>query len=294
MAKKRLLKHHPKVERREGTVALIGMGPSLTSYLTECLTQEYQPNHADEVWAINMASNVVWHDVVIWMDDLFQQEQFKPGLFSALRRRKRPVITTVSNREILPMSYDYPIDDITALSIPIFGKAYFNNGVAMAIAYAIHKGVKTLKMYGCDFTYPDRNYAESGRGCTEAWMALASASGMEIVLPDKTSLFDAVSVGDGIYGYAEQPVVDLPNGMKYFPGEGGRIETPEAKPAIVDEEGGYVAEDSSPKGSEDIQKEIKNAVQRRVPRANGSAAPVAGPADQRPERVERPKTPATP
>jgi len=267
------LDHSPK------TVWLVGMGPSCYDIFAPLLTQEATPDLYDEIWAINMAANVFHHDVVFWMDDLEAQEQFKPGLISMLRRRGKPVITSKAYPEILPKSYDYPLSECVVPSMMLIGKPYMTNSVAQAIAYAIHKGVKTLKMYGCDFTYPDRNYAESGRGCTEAWMALASASGMEIVLPDKTSLFDAVSVGDGIYGYAEQPVVELPNGVKYFPGEGGRIEQPEAKPAIVEESGEYVAEDSSPKGSEDIQKEIKDAVQRRVPRANSGSPPAAGPAD---------------
>lgn len=277
MAKKRYLKHHPKVERGGGTVALIGMGPSITSYLTETLTQEYQPNHCDEVWAINMSANVIRHDVVIWMDNLADQEDFKPGLFAALRSYGTPVLTTKATRSVVPNSYDFPIDEVTALSMPIFGKPYFNNGVAMAIAYAIWKGVKTLKMYGCDFTYPNRNYAEGGRGCTEAWMALASASGMQIVLPESTSLFDAVEVGKGVYGYAEQPIINMPDGSKYDPTTLKMTPPHEAveKEVIMEETGEVVAEykpeDSSPK-----KRKTKDAVQRRIPRANGSAAAVAG------------------
>ena len=184
---RRFLKHNPK------TVALVGMGPSVGAMFNECLTQEFQPDWADEVWAINMASNLVWHDVVIWMDDLDDQEKFKPGLFSNLRRRGRPVITSKAYPEIVPESYDWPVDECASLSMRIFGKPYFNNGVAMAVCYAWIKGVKTLKMYGCDFTYPDRNYAEGGRGCTEAWMAAALQSKeMDIILPAKTSLFDAI------------------------------------------------------------------------------------------------------
>ena len=50
------LQHNPK------TVALIGMGPSLIDYMEETLTQEYGSDKKpapDEVWAINMASNLV-------------------------------------------------------------------------------------------------------------------------------------------------------------------------------------------------------------------------------------------
>jgi hypothetical protein len=264
MRKPKYLKHNPK------TVALIGMGPSITSFLTETLTQEFGPSWADEVWAINMASNAVQHDVVIWMDDLEDQEAFKPGLFAVLRKRGKPIITTKRYPEINKNSYDLPIDAIAGLSLPIFGKMYFNNGVAMAIAYAMSIGVKTLKMYGCDFTYPNRNYAEAGRGCTEAWMALASASGMTIQLPDKTSLFDAVEPM-GLYGYKDQPLINLPDGRLYDPVDGQITEgkAKKAAPVIEEEKPDYVPEDSSP------QEKKTDAVHRPVPGTNGAAAPVA-------------------
>lgn len=250
--KRRFLKHSPK------TVALVGMGPSITSMFSECLTQEFHPGKWDEVWTINMASMLVRHDVVIWMDDLDEQEKFKPGLFASLRRFGKPVITTVANREIVPKSYDYPIDAATAISLPIFGKPYFNNGVAMAIAYAMVVGVRRLFLYGCDFTYPNRNYAEAGRGCTEAWLTLASSRGMEIVLPERTSIFDAIEGNKGVYGYKDQPKITLPDGRTYDAADGSIIEANTYKP-----------EDSSGE---------KNAVARRVPGTNGSGAPVARPA----------------
>lgn len=239
--KKRYLEHHPK------TVALVGMGPSIGSMFNECLTQEFHPGKWDEVWTINMASMLVRHDVVIWMDDLDDQEKFKPGLFACLRRWGQPVITTKADRTIVPNSYDYPIDEVTALSMPIFGKPYFNNGVAMAIAYAIHKKVKRLCLYGCDFTYPNRNYAESGRGCTEAWLAVASMHGMELVLPEKTSLFDAVEPEKGVYGFKEQPKITLPDGRIYDPSTGQVYEPvkKEVKKEVKKPEGEYRPEDSS-------------------------------------------------
>jgi hypothetical protein len=245
------------------------MGPSIGSFLTEGLTQEFKPDWADEIWAINMASNVFWHDVVIWMDDLDDQEKFRPGLMSCLRRRGKPVITTKRHKDIVPNSYDFPIEDVTKISMPIFGKPYFNNGVAMIVAYAMAKGVKTLKMYGCDFTYPDRNYAESGRGCTEAWMALASASGMTIILPDKSSLFDAVEPNKGVYGYIEQPMIDLGNDMVWNAADSSveRVVPKKEKPAILEEDGTYVAEDT---------RKDADAVSRHIPRTNGSAAHPAG------------------
>ena len=236
------LKHNPKV------VALVGMGPSIVDILSETLTQECSPQWCDEVWAINMVSNAIQHDVVFWMDDLEQQQNFKPGLFDLLRRRGKPLITSVARRDIVPMSYDYPLDEVAAISVPVFGKPYLTNGVAMAIAYAMWKGVETLKIYGCDFTYPNRNFAEEGRACTEAWISLASTRGMNVALSPSTSLFDTVA-DHGIYGYAQQPEIVLPDGVKF-------------KYARKDGEAGrYVATDSSG---------ANNAIHTYLPRSPGS------------------------
>ena len=204
------LPHRPK------TVALICMGPSILDYFGATLTQELTLNFADEVWALNMASNTIEHDVCFWMDDLLSQNAFKPGLIDLLRKRGKPVVTCTRRPELVPTSYDFPISEVASLAIPVFGKPYLNNGVAMAIGYALHIGVKTLKLYGADFSYPNRDFAESGRACVECWVTLASIRGMEIQLCPNTSLMDNVK-DHGIYGYAEQPAV-VYNGQvfRYF------------------------------------------------------------------------------
>lgn len=265
---KSYLKHSPKV------VALVGMGPSIVDILAETLTQECSPQWCDEVWAINMVSNTIEHDVVIWMDDLEQQQNFKPGLFELLRRRGKPVITSVARRDIVPNSYDYPIDEVAAIGCPVFGKPYLTNGVAMGVAYAIWKGVKTLKIYGCDFTYPNRNFAEEGRACTEAWIALALHRGVDIRLSPTTSLFDTVA-DQGIYGYAVQPEITLPNGVKF-----------KYQRSAATQPGRYVATDSSGVKSDAVSALLpRSPGQRDAPdlradaydqrRANGEATSTA-------------------
>ena len=205
---KRHLDHSPK------KVVLVCMGPSCTDWLTETLTQEFDPNARDEVWTINMASNCFHHDVVFWLDDLLEQQKFKSNLMLALKMRGKPVITSKSYPDIVPDSYDFPIEDVGAIGIPVFGKPYLNNGVAMAVAYALYKGVKQMTIYGADFSYPNRDYAESGRACVESWITLAGTRGMEIRLSPTTSLMDAVKDG-GIYGYTDQPAIHLPNGQVF-------------------------------------------------------------------------------
>lgn len=219
------LDHSPK------TVALVCMGPSCTDYFTPTLTQEYNPDWVDEVWTINMATMSFRSDVVFWMDDLIQQEKFKPNLFRALRRWGMPVITSVRRPEVVPNSFDYPINEVGSIALPVFGKPYLNNGVAMAIGYALWKGVKTMHIFGADFSYPNRDYAESGRGCVEAWVTLAALRNMSVIISPQSSLMDAVKDG-GVYGYAEQPEIVLPDGKVF-------------KYIKRSEIGHYVPEDSS-------------------------------------------------
>ena len=209
--RKRYLKHSPE------KVVLIGMGPSTIDLFTPTLTQEFSRDKwADEVWAVNMAAHLFWHDLVFWMDDLKKQRDFKPDLISELNRRGRPIMTATSYRDVCPTSYDYPIDAVGKISVDIFQRVYLSNSIAQAIGYAIHKGVKVLKLYGCDFTYPDRNFAEAGRACVEAWITAAITKfDMDIGLCPRTSLFDTVSSRTGVYGFAEQPEVKVGKGQKY-------------------------------------------------------------------------------
>lgn len=247
---KRYLDHSPH------TVALIGMGPSLTDFISETMTQEFLPDFADEFWTINMASNSIHSDLIFWMDDLAQQERFKPGLMAVLRRRGVPVMTSKAYPEIVPNSYDYPLDEVAAIAIKTFGKPYLNNGVAMAIAYALVRGVKVMKIYGADFSYPNRDYAESGRACVEAWIAHACTNEqMEIRLCPRTSLFDSV-LDKGVYGYDKQPLITLPNGDVYQHKSPGEITA------------AYVAEDSS---GQPPKEKADDRLQRGIPGVGGAS-----------------------
>jgi hypothetical protein len=164
-------------------------------------------------------------------------------------------MTSTSYRDVCPTSYDYPIDVVGQISFDIFGKVYLGNSIAQAIGYAIHKGVKVLKLYGCDFTYPDRNFAEAGRACVEAWCTAAITKyDMDIALCPRTSLFDTVSSSTGVYGFAEQPEVKVGKGRKYKFIK--REDVPVATP--------YKPEDSSG---------VKNvSISGNVPRTRGSKA----------------------
>lgn len=250
----RLIDHKPE------TVVLLGMGPSLVDYMSDGLTQEFTPDFTDEIWSINMTSNIYFSDIIFWMDDLEDQQEFKPGLFEVMRQREErgwpyKVMTTKAYPDIVN-SYDYPIQQVSQFSIQAFGKPYFNNGVAMAIAYAMWKGVKRLKIYGADFTYPNRDYAESGRACLESWITLAGSRGMEVIVSKSTSLFDMVA-DHGVYGYKEQPEISYSHGGQEF-----KFKYKER--AGISGRGVYVAEDT------------RNDVSGNVPGAEGEVAATAG------------------
>lgn len=136
------------------------------------------------------------------------------GLLQMLDRHKTPVMSAIRYPEIIENSFDYPIDEIAQLSYDIFRKPYLNNGVAMAIAYAMWKGVKTLRIYGCDFTYPNRDFAESGRACVESWLTAAVLKDINIGVAPHSSVFDMVGEG-AIYGYKTQPTLTMSDGTVF-------------------------------------------------------------------------------
>lgn len=269
---KTYLNHQPR------RVVVLGMGPSIVDILEDGLTQELTGAWADEVWAINMSANIMWHDVCFWMDDLKVQQQFKPGLLDLLKRRNKPVITSKAYPEICD-SYDYPVSEVANIGIPIFGKPYLHNSVSQVIGYGLWKGVKEMRIYGADFTYPNREFAEAGRANVEAWITLAVIRGMRIELTKRTSLLDAVSDTRGIYGYAEQPAVYLPNGDIFKYHHATEVAEMEAK---ENADPGYVPEDSggvgpSGPGPEVAAHDVGDAPPPPAKRwGNGAADPNAG------------------
>ena len=233
---KTYLDHQPK------RVVVLGMGPSIVDLLEDGLTQELTTAYADEVWVINMSANILWHDVCFWMDDLKIQKEFKPGLFDLIKRRNKPIITSKAYPDICD-SYDYPVSEIANIGIPVFGKPYLHNSVSQVIGYGLWKGVKEMRIYGADFTYPNREFAEAGRANVEAWITLAVTRGMSVELTKRTSLFDAVNDSRGIYGYNEQPAVYLPNGEIFKYHRASDVAEMEAKDNATDT--GYVPQDTS-------------------------------------------------
>lgn len=185
-------------------LAIVAMGPSHRDYVQAVMRSGCSSTIADEVWAINAAADVIRHDKAVIMDDLRlfvrrMEDEGRPGYTEWMTRHDKPIITSTAYDEF-PTSERFPLEPVLQdLKTP-----YFNSTVAYALALAIHEGFAKISLYGCDFTYPDVERAEAGRGCVEYWMGRAVERDIQLGIGQSTSLMDMI-VPNGIkfYGYVE-------------------------------------------------------------------------------------------
>jgi hypothetical protein len=191
-------------------VAIVGLGPSCKDFFELTRRLGGMSAYCDEVWGLNQIGDVLRCDRVFHMDDLRIQEaraEAQPDKHIAamvkwLKRHPGPVYTSVV-REGYPGLVAFPLQDVLNGRYDTNGGApYFNSTAAYAIAYAVHIGVKKISIYGVDFTLPKAHQAEKGRACCEYWLGIASARGIEVQVPETSSLMDACE-GDELrlYGY---------------------------------------------------------------------------------------------
>lgn len=184
------------------SVAILGLGPSVTQYLE--IAKRAGGRHVDEVWGINALGDVFACDRIFHMDDVRIQESRAAGrpesniakMLQWLKRHPGPVYTSCRN-DAYPGLVEFPLRDVVAK----FGQAYFNSTAAYAVAYAVFLGVKRIELYGFDFTYPNAHHAEKGRACVEFWLGIAVANGIDIKVPHVSSLLDACTPEERLYGY---------------------------------------------------------------------------------------------
>lgn len=186
-------------------VVILGLGPSLETYVDIVKRMGARHAFADEVWGINAVGDIVQCDRVFHMDDVRIQEiraAAKPNsniaaMLGWLKTHPGPVYTSRPHPDY-PGLVAFPLQDV----INNLGYAYLNGTAAYAAAFAVHIGIKRISLFGCDFTYPKAHDAERGRGCLEYWLGYGRARGIEINVPANSSLLDACVPDDQrIYGY---------------------------------------------------------------------------------------------
>lgn len=186
-------------------VAILGLGPSVRQYLE--LTKRMGGRKAlyDETWAINALGDIFVCDRIFHMDDVrIQQiradaspESNIAHMLNWLKTTTIPVVTSRAHEDY-PALEEFPLADV----LTDYPYGYFNSTAAYAIAYAIHKGVRKITVFGNDFTYPDVHDAEKGRACVEFWLGIAAMKGIELAMPKTTSLMDACNPqADRFYGF---------------------------------------------------------------------------------------------
>lgn len=190
-------------------VAILGLGPSVAAYLDLIKRLGSRRAYADEVWGINALGDVLACDRVFHMDDMKVQEAraaARPdgniaAMVAALKTHPGPVYTSVV-RDGYPGFVPFPLAEVLSGRYDCNGTPYFNNTAAYAIALAIHIGVKRISLFGIDFTHPNIHSGEQGRACCEFWLGIAAGRGIEITVPEQTTLLDACAPErELLYGY---------------------------------------------------------------------------------------------
>lgn len=183
------------------SVSILGFGPSLHSYIDKIRDFGRRQEFCTETWAINGVGNMVQCDRVFHMDDVRVQEARAAAgnvaigqMLEWLKGVDVPVYTSQPHPSYPCQAY--PLEDV----VNSIGWAWFNSTAAYAVALAIHEGFDQINLFGLDFTYPDRQSVEAGRGCVEFLLGLATARGITIGFPPDTSLTDCV-IGRPLYGY---------------------------------------------------------------------------------------------
>lgn len=197
-------------------VAIVGLGPSCASFFELTRRLGGVSAYCDEVWGINAIGDVLRCDRVFHMDDVAVQElraAAKPDTNIAamvrwLKTHPGPVYTSVV-REGYPGLVAFPLEDVLNRNAETNGGApYFNSTAAYAVAFAVHLGVKRISLFGIDYTLPDRHKGEKGRACVEFWLGIAAARGIQLTVPDTSTVLDACAKEEErLYGYDGVDVV---------------------------------------------------------------------------------------
>ena len=200
-----------KKDSLEGkTVAIVGLGGTYADYVLARINSE----KFDEVWGINSIGAIVRVDRTFMMDpasrfldDVKAGKQTGIGQEFLLETPNKGPIYSCELDERVPEIVEYPLQDVISdLQI-----SYFNNTVAYALGFAIHKKVAKIHLYGIDFSYKaNLNFAEAGRACCEFWCAIAISRGIQIEVAHRSGFLDTnVPENEKLYGYhrLENPLV---------------------------------------------------------------------------------------
>tara|TARA_R110002153_G_scaffold113386_1_gene255713 strand:- start:59 stop:787 length:729 start_codon:yes stop_codon:yes gene_type:complete len=195
-------------------IAIVAMGQSQIDFH---LSQVHSVLF-DEVWAVNAMIGVLPRiDRAFILDPMsrfFDTED--AGSMTEMMRLVLPTayypIYSCELDERVPAVEEYPLESV----VKELGCSYFNNTIPYAIAYALWSKVKSVSIFGVDFTYKSNmHFAEAGRACVEFWLAKCMDAGISVSISPRSSLLDTdIDFKDKLYGYhrLDDPKVTYQNG----------------------------------------------------------------------------------
>jgi hypothetical protein len=197
------------------TLAINPRGMSNRDYVLDA-SDWSKPNQFDEVWTLNRAGTIFKADVVFRMDDYHLMEEKGEGeqyINAALVHLANNSETVVYTSTAYPdyvsgLWEEFPLHDFLSF-FSNYRNTYVNSSVPYMIGLAVMQGYKKIVIYGMDYNYNIQDltgkgvaptFAEDGRACTEYWIGVAEAFGVEVVLP-KTSTLMGACRPETLYGY---------------------------------------------------------------------------------------------
>lgn len=186
-------------------IAILGLGPSVRQFVEITKRVGGRKKFCDEVWCINALGDVIMCDRVFHMDDVRVQQVRADAapdsniaaMLDWLKTHPGPIVTSRAHPDY-PGLVEFPLEEVIN-DVP---QGYFNNTAAYAVAYAIHMKATKISCFGMDFTYPNAHDAEKGRACVEFWLGIAAARGIQLSVPQTTTLLDAMNPqAERFYGY---------------------------------------------------------------------------------------------
>ena len=200
------------------TVSIVALGQSKQLFIHETVRTGNPRGVADEVWTINKLGRCLKHDLLFRMDDLrefydinrhkyIDQNGEHQGVHDTfmnfLKNHDKPIVTSKAYPEF-PTAVEYPLEKV----VNAIGVDYIRTTPAYALAFAIYLGVKKVRIYGCDYNYPNDKYtAEAGRANLEFLIACAIYQGIDVWIAHTSTLMDKNLISNknfnSFYGYKD-------------------------------------------------------------------------------------------
>lgn len=216
------------------TVAILGCGPTNSTWHASRFTYEPQTPAVEEVWAVNKGLRTQRADLVFILDDLVGEARRSPEYADDIRKLTVPVVTSTVDdavRRLFPNVHliEYPVERIIwTLGMRILaarahrerilerpdlvykfgmeGFYYLHNSIPMMLAFALVMGVKGIQLFGVDYTFPGQDVREDDRACCEFWVGALRMAGVEVLTCSGTTLLNTRRQ-PWIYGYGQRPPV---------------------------------------------------------------------------------------